>query len=282
MTDRRKGILMAIGAAFFYAMIAVSIKWIDGIPPLEKFFFRSVFGLVFICIFMARAHMTFKCVNQGMLILRGLTGLAGGLAYYLSVSKAPMAEVMTLTNMFPFMVVILSAIFLKEKIRPYHIAAVAISFAGALFVIRPGFSEVNIYYIIAFISAIFTAFSYTILKHLRTTDTSEIVVFYFSLIGVFGCIPIMMLGQFVLPTGFQYFQLCILGLNATLYQWLVSSAYKYAPAGELSIYSYTTIIFSALLGMLLWQEYLLPATIIGMGCILLGGYIIFRKEKLSK
>ncbi len=281
MTDRRKGILMAIGAAFFYAMIAVSIKWIDDIPPLEKFFFRSVFGLAFICIFMIRSRAPFKHVNRGMLILRGLTGLAGGLTYYLAVSKAPMAEVITLSNMFPFMVVILSAIFLKEKIRSYHIAAVAISFVGAIFVIRPGFAEINIYYIIAFTSAIFTAFSYTILRHLRTTDTSEIVVFYFSLIGVLGCIPIMLLGEFVVPTAYQFFQLLILGFNATLYQWLVSSAYKYAPAGELSIYSYTTIIFSALLGILLWQEYLVPATIIGIACIFIGGYIIFRKEKAN-
>ena len=281
MTDRRKGILMAIGAAFFYAMIAVSIKWIDGIPPLEKFFFRSVFGLVFICIFMARYRVSFKYVNQAMLILRGLTGLAGGLTYYLAVSKAPLAEVITLSNMFPFMVVILSAIFLKEKIKSYHIAAVAISFAGALLVIRPGFSGMNIYYIVAFSSAVFTAFSYTILKHLRTTDTSEIVVFYFSLIGVMGCVPIMLLGQFVMPTAYQFFQLSVLGLNATIYQWLVSSAYKHAPAGELSIYSYTTILFSSLMGILFWQEYLMPATVLGIICIFIGGYIIFRREHVK-
>ena len=270
---------MAIGAAFFYAMIAVSVKWIDGIPPLEKYFFRSVFGLAFICIFMVRLKIPFKYVNQGMLILRGLTGLAGGLTYYLAVSRAPLAEVISLSNMFPFLVVILSAIFLKEKIRPYHIVAVGISFIGAIFVIRPGFDEINMYFIIAFASAVFSGVSYTILKHLRTTDTSEIVVFYFSLISVLGCIPIMLLGEFVLPTGYQFFQLSVLGLNATLYQWLLSSAYKYAPAGELSIYSYTTIIFSALLGIVLWQEYLVPATITGMACILTGGYIIFRKEK---
>ena len=278
MTDRQKGISMAIGAAFFYAMIAASVKWIDGIPPMEKFFFRSVFGLVFIIIFMYRSNVSFKYVNQGMLILRGLTGLAGGLTYYLAVSKAPLAEVISLSNMFPFMVILLSAFFLREKIKSYHLLAVAISFVGALFVIRPGFDEINIYYIIAFASAIFTAFSYTILKHLRTTDTSEIVVFYFSLIGVLGCLPIMILGQFIMPTPYQFFQLSVLGLNATLYQWLISSAYKYAPAGELSIYSYTTILFSSLIGILFWHEYLMPATVFGIVCIFIGGYIIFRKE----
>lgn len=281
MTDRQKGILMAIGAAFFYAMVAVSIKWIDGIPPMEKFFFRSIFGLVFIIAFMLKSGASFKYVNQTMLILRGLTGLAGGLTYYLAVSKAPLAEVISLSNMFPFMVILLSAFFLKEKIKSYHILAVAISFAGALFVIRPGFDDINIYYIVAFASAVFTAFSYTILKHIRTTDTSEIVVFYFSLIGVLGCIPIMVLGQFILPTPFQFFQLSILGLNATLYQLLISSAYKYAPAGELSIYSYTTILFSSLMGILFWQEYLMPATVFGIACIFIGGYIIYKKDNAS-
>jgi drug/metabolite transporter (DMT)-like permease len=279
--DRTKGILLAIGGAFFFSMIGVSIKWIDGIPALEKFFFRSVFGLLFICIFMVRSKIPFKYVNLPMLILRGLTGVVGGITFYVAISGAPMAEVTTLSNIFPFMVVILSAIFLKEPIRRFHIIAVVISFIGAMFVIRPGFTEINIYYIIAFVSAIFTAFSYTILKHLRITDTSEIVVFYYSIIGVLGCIPIMILGNFIIPTPFQFFQLLVLGLNATLYQWFISSAYKYAPAGELSIYSYTTIVFSALMGILFWQEYLVPATIIGILCIFIGGYVIFRKEKAS-
>ncbi len=279
MTDRKKGILLAIGAAFFYALIAASVKWIDDIPSYEKFFFRSVFGFVFICSFMLRQKMAFQHVNQLMLILRGLTGVAGGITYYLAVSKASLAEVISLSNMFPFMVVILSAIFLGEKIKFYHMAALILSFTGAMLVIRPGFSEVNIYYIIAFISAVFTAFSYTILKHVRKTDTSEMVVFYVSLMGMLGCVPFMLAGDFVMPSAYQFFQLSILGLTATLYQFCVSAAYKYAPAGELSIYSYTTIIFSALIGILLWGEYPALATIFGIACIFTGGYIIFRQEK---
>ncbi len=279
MKDRTKGILMALGAAFFYAMIAASVKWIDGIPSFEKFFFRSVFGLAFICVIMLRHRMPFRSVNRPMLIMRGLTGFAAGLAYYLAVSEAPLAEVITLSNLFPFMVVILSAIFLKEKIKPFHIAALALSFGGALLVIRPGFEDVNIFYIIAFISAVFTAIAYTILKHVRKTDTPEMVVFYFSLIGTIGCIPLMLAGRFIMPTPFQFFQLVVLGLNATAYQMLLSTAYKYAPAGELSIYSYTTIVFSAFIGVLFWGEYPAAASIAGIVCILIGGYVMFRREK---
>lgn len=282
MKSRTKGVLMAIGAAFFYAMIAATVKWIgSGMPPFEKFFFRSAFGFVLICVIMSRQRLPFRPVNQAMLVLRGVTGLIAGIAYYVAVSAAPLAEVITLSNIFPFMVVILSAFFFKEKIRSYHLAALALSFAGVLLVMRPGFADVNIYYIIASFSAVFTAFAYICLKQARKTDTSEMVVFYFSLIGMLGCLPFMLAGNFIMPTAFQLFQLVILGLNATAYQLLVSGAYKYAPAGELSIYSYTTIVFSAAIGMLFFGEYPALATVIGITAILVGAYIIFRREKAA-
>lgn len=77
-------------------------------------------------------------------------------------------------------------------------------------------------------------------------------------------------------------QLLGLGVAGTFYQWFVSKAYKYAPASQVSIYSYTSIIFSSLLGILFWEEYLVVTTIAGIVIIVIGAYLIYHKDRISR
>ena len=215
-------------------------------------------------------------MNQPGLIARGITGFLGAFFYYIALSNAPMAETVTLSNLYPFLMIIFCGLFLGETIKKYHIIALLLSFGGAVFIIKPGFEAVNFYYLIALLSSVCMAITYTILKHVRKTDSSELIVLYFSLISAIGCFPLMLLEDIVIPSAFQFFQLICLGLTATLFQMFMTAAYKYAPASEVSIYSYTSIIFSAGFGILFWGEIPHLFSIIGIAFILSGAYLIYK------
>lgn len=276
--EKQKAALFMLIAAFFYAFMAGIVKSIEGIPVFEKLFFRNTFGMVFIVLITLRQRIPLKGVNKIGLLGRGITGFIAAAFYYLALTKTPLGETVTISNTYPFLVLLLSAFFLKEKINKKHIIALILSFAGTLLIIRPGFSVFNADYFFAILTAVFTAITYTILKHVRETDSAVVVVFYFSMISTLLCIPFMVFGHFVMPDTIQLLKLIALGLAGTFYQWCVSTAYKYAPAGEISIYSYTSIVFSAIMGIVIWGELPAFASILGMIAIFGGAFVIFRKD----
>jgi drug/metabolite transporter (DMT)-like permease len=276
--EKQKAILYMLIAVFFLTLMAALVKSINGIPVFERLFFRTAFGAGFIIIFMLQKRISFKGINKSGLIFRGLTGCIADIFYFIALTKILLAETMTITNTYPFFVLLLSAVFLGEKIKRHHIIALILCFAGTLLIIRPGFSSLNLNYFYAIGASVFAAITYTILKKVRETDSAEIVVLYFSVITTLICIPFMVFGHFVLPNMIQLAQLIGLGLAGTLYQWFMSTAFKYAPAGELSIYSYTSIVFSSITGILFWGEYPALVAIVGMISIILGAFVIFKKD----
>ncbi len=278
MKDTNKAALLMVIAAFVYALLSANVKWIQGIPIFEKMFFRTFFGLIMVSVIVWREKIPIRGNKRSSLIGRGVTGFISTFFYYMALTYAPMAEAVTLSNTYPFLLAILCWVFLGEKIRSFHLIALVLSFVGAVLIIRPGFAEINFYYIIAVLAAVFMAITYTFLRKARETEHTQVIVLWYSAICALGCIPVMLFEKPVMPTLFQFCQLLSLGIIATIYQLLLSKAYKYAPATEISIYSYTTIVFSSILGFIVWGEVPAIFTVFGALMIISGAFVIFRCE----
>ena len=68
--------------------------------------------------------------------------------------------------------------------------------------------------------------------------------------------------------------LVMAGLSATVGQFGITSAYKYAPAKEISVFDYTQVIFAAILGMLFLGE--LPEVMSFIGYVIIIGVAVLR------
>lgn len=280
MSDRKKGSILAILAAFFYAMISVCVKWIGkGLPTVEVLFFRALVMLVVGCASMAAQRQKLSSKHRPLLLARGVSGALGAFTYYAAVARAPLSETMALVNLSPFVVTVLAALFLGESIRRGHIVALFVSFAGALCIIRPSFGSVEAGYLIAFSSAVITGCSYTMVRQLKKDVDTPTIVFYYNIVTVLGALPVMLLTGFVTPVGFTWVKLLLLGISALLFNVLSTSSYKYAPAGDVAIFNYLSIIFSSLFGILLWDEHMVVGTAIGIALILGGAWLSFASDK---
>ena len=280
LTDKKKGIFLAVLSALFYSLISVCVKWIGGtLPTVEILFFRAMVMLIVACATMVLQHQKLSGRHKPLLIARGLSGALGAFTYYAAVAMVPLAEAMSLVNLSPFVVTILAAVFLHEGIRRGHVAALLVSFAGALCIIRPSFDHVEIGYLIAFSSAVITGCSYAMVRKLKQDVDTPTIVFYYNIVTVIASFPVMMLSGFVMPVGVEWIKLFFLGVSALLFNYFNTSAYKYAPAGEISIYTYLSIIFSSFFGILLWGEYLVIGTAVGIVLILGGAYLSFRSDR---
>lgn len=282
LSNRGKGAFLAILSALFYSLISVCVKWIGGtLPTMEVLFFRALVMLLVSCGTMVVKHQRLTHRHVPLLVARGFSGALGAFTYYAAVASIPLAETMALVNLSPFAVTILAAVFLKEKIHRWNFIALVASFAGALCIIRPSFGSVEPGYLIALASAIITGCSYTMVRRLKQDVDTPTIVFYYNIVTVAVAFPVMMLGGFVVPSGAELFKLFCLGVSALLFNYFNTSAYQYAPAGEISIYNYFSIIFSSVFGFLLWSEHLAAATAAGIVLILFGAYWSFRGERAA-
>lgn len=57
---------------------------------------------------------------------------------------------------------------------------------------------------------------------------------------------------------------------------MMTYAYRYSEAGDLSIYSYGKTVFSVVIGIVLWIEIPDLLSFIGIGAILSGAYMNYR------
>ncbi|WP_427340301.1 DMT family transporter [Caloranaerobacter sp. DY30410] len=282
MERRKIGIILILLSSLFFALMAATVKSLDNIPVAEKIFFRNLLGIIVSTYIILKKGKKVSGNNKKLLFLRSIFGLLGVACYFFALSKIPLADAVILNKLSPFFVIILSAIFLKEKFNKMQMISLIVALIGAAFVIKPQFSYTIIPAFIGLLSAFFAGAAYTTIRHLRHTDSPEIIVFYFTLFSTLTMIPIMASGYFVLPTLNDMIKLILLGVFATTAQFLMTNAYRFAPAGELSIYTYMNIVFSMLLGIVIWFEIPDIFSLIGAFLIITAGAINYFSNKMKK
>lgn len=281
MTDRNKGISFMILSSLFFAIMAASVKLSGALPTMEKIFFRNLIGFIVSGYMIYKSKESFKGTNTKLLFYRSISGLIGLFFYFYAIDRLPLANAVVLNQMNPFFVLIFSFLYLEEVIKKQQVAAILIALSGVIFIVKPGLDYTVIPAIMGLLSAVFAAIAYTLVRHLRLTDSPQIIVFYFTGITTIVSIPFMVFDEFVMPNFFQLMSLLSVGVFATVAQFFMTHAYRYAEAGDLSIYSYGNTIFSIFIGIFLWREAPDALSLLGVVLILSGAYVNYETKKTS-
>lgn len=283
-SNRIKGIICIIMSAFGFALMSAFIKLAGDLPNFQKVFFRNLVAAIIALalIIKHKGSMIGKKENRSILIWRSVFGTIGIIFNYYAIDKLVLSDANMLNKISPFLVVIFCAIFLKEKINFKQIGAIAVAFIGALFIIKPTFDIKVVPYIVGFLSAVFAAAAYTCVRVIGKKEESYTVVFFFSTFSLLVVLPIFII-VYEKMTMYQYICLILSGVAASLGQFGVTLAYRYAPAKEISIFDYSNIIFSALLSIFLFGVYPDKFSIIGYGIIFAAAlYMFLYNKKLDK
>ena len=268
------GVLLIILSALFFALMATTVKSLGDFPLVQKVFFRNFIGVLILSMVMIKHKNLLKINNKPLLLSRSLFGLTGVFLYYQSLSVLNLSEAVVINKLSPFFVVILGGLILKEKIKPLQIIAILVALLGMVILINPS-ANVNLGpALIGLGGALAAAFAYTIIRQLRLYDHPLTIVYYFCLTSTVITLP-MLIPVFVMPSATEALKLILIGVFALIAQILMTNAYHYAPASQLSIYSYLNIIFSTLLGYFLYKEVLEFNFLIGACLIIVGGFLNF-------
>ena len=284
LSNRNKGIFFIIFSAFGFAMMSTFIKLSGDLPTFQKTFFRNLVSCLVALFFIIKHKESFfgKKENQRLLILRSIFGTIGIVLNFYSIDKLVLSDANMLNKLSPFFVIIFSALFLSEKIKPKQILAIIIAFLGTLFIIKPSFNLEIIPSLTGVLGAIFAAAAYTCLRSLGGKEKHYTIVFYFSLFSTIVIFPFM-LASYTKMTIIQLLYLVLAGIFASIGQFGITIAYKYAPAKAISIFDYSNIVFSAIISLIIFR--VLPDYLSFIGYIIIFSssfYMYLYNKKLDK
>ncbi len=286
-SNRLKGIFFIVLSAFGFAVMSAFIKLSGDLPNIQKVFFRNLIAAIIALFLIIKHKGSFigKKENRKTLIYRSLFGTIGVIFNYYAIDNLVLSDANMLNKISPFLVVIFCALILKEKINLKQISAIIVAFIGALFIIKPSFDIRVVPYMIGFLSAVFAALAYTYVRMLGNKEEYYTIVFFFSTFSLIAVLPAFILVYEPMSMS-QLIYLVLAGIFASLGQFGITLAYKYAPAKEISIFDYSNIIFSAILSIFLFGVYPDKLSVVGYFIIFAAALYMFiynkRQDKLAK
>ncbi len=257
MSNKQKAIIYIILSAFFFALMNCCVRLSGDLPTIQKSFFRNFIAMLVagFILFRKGIGLDYHKKDIPLLLIRSAMGTLGILGNFYAVDHLNLSDASMLNKLSPFFAIIFSMLFLKEKPKFIQAIGVIVAFIGSLFIIKPTLEFATIFPALAgTIGGMGAGAAYTAVRALGQRGVKgPLIVFFFS---AFSCI-------IVLPgviTGFEPMEmwqlgyLLLAGIAATGGQFTITAAYSNAPAKEISIFDYTQIIFSALLGFFIFAQ----------------------------
>lgn len=280
MSNKTKAVFCMLISALGFTFMSVTVKYVTGIPLFEKVFFRNLIslGVAFFILKKSSAPMFGRRENQLALLARSSFGLAGVVLNFYAIANLTLADSSMLGKLSPIFVTIMACIFLKEKIDNKQILSIIVTFLGALLVIKPEFSLEMLPSLAGILSAASAGIAYTLLRYLKDRESPDTIIFYFSLISVVFTAPFA-LAEYVQPTFIQLGLLLATGVFASVGQFGITYAYKFAKATEVSIYNYSAIVFGIILGFIFFGEIPDTLSLLGGAIIIAVAFYIFKHNQ---
>lgn len=278
------GILLAIFCFMSAVTIDICIKWLSGnYSAAQVIFFRCLFSLFFVIGLMKlkNGSLDIKSYRPHLYIARGAYLLISFFFLVLSLRYITITDFTAISYTTPFFVIALSWLLLNEKVSVHLILATIIGFTGILFIVSPGASAYSLGGLYGLISTVLGAMIIIETKKMSWTESSLTIAFWMGVIGV-GASSFFLPFQWITPNLLDIGVFVLLGIANALMQILLAEALKHAPASVISPLDYTTFIWAALFGYLIWGDIPTQMMLFGTAIIILSGLYITYREYLEE
>lgn len=168
--------------------------------------------------------------------------------------------------MTPIYVTLGASLFLGERLAIRRILAIAVAFLGAVIILRPGVREVTDGHLGMIATAIFFSASYLTAKRMADELPATVVVGMLSITVTIALLPFAA-AVWRMPTYEELFWMFLVAFFATFGHYTMTLAFAAAPVGITQPVTFLQLVWSVLLGTLVFSE---PADL----WVVLGGTLI--------
>jgi len=251
-----------------------------------RFFFQFVALLPFILI-ATRGRIVVK--RPWMNLLRGAIHGAASLMFFTAVKYMPLADVFAIYFVEPFMLTLMSAIFLGERVGWRRWTAIIVGFGGAMIVIQPSYAIFGWTALLP----VACAFLYTLYlfmnRALGDGDSPLVMQTMAGLGGTLFCVAALGIGSSLAIPDFEVslpgsatglILLIILGSISGYIHLVVVQAFRLAPLSLLAPFQYFEIISATILGYALFGDFPTASKWLGIAIIVGSGLFIIWRERV--
>jgi drug/metabolite transporter (DMT)-like permease len=278
--------LAAMAAFFMFTVMNVFAKLLSVRHSVfEIAFYRNLIAcmpFLFLVFVLGKREILVIRSKPSLVGLRAVLGALSLVTTFAAFSLMPMAETTVLLFTSSLFIPMLGVFFLAEHVGPYRWAAVAIGFAGVLIMAGPG-GNMNVLGItVAISAALMHAALQIVLRYLGRYERPETITFYFLVIGALVmALPLPLVA--VTPSMAEVPLLFGVGFSGALAQWLLTIAFRNAPAAIVTVFNYSGIVWATLFGWLIWKDWPLPQVLVGAAVVIASnGLIIWRESRTRK
>ncbi|MFK8032972.1 MAG: DMT family transporter [Hyphomicrobiales bacterium] len=279
------GILFMLCGMFIFSAVDIQAKVLtETIHPIQIVWSRQLGLLIGIVIYILfRGFSVLKTKHLGLQITRGMLAASSATLFIVAVAYVPLADAVAVSFIAPFIVTLMGALILKEKVGIRRWTAVTIGFIGTLIVVRPGLGIVHPAVMLVMLAATFFAMRQVISRALSDTDKTVTTVAYTALVGSFVVsIPLPFVWEW--PTTDQEIILLVsIAIMAAVAEILVIKALEVAQAVVVAPVQYTLLIWGTIYGYLVFGQ--LPDGWTWVGALIIvstGIYTLHREAMASR
>jgi drug/metabolite transporter (DMT)-like permease len=280
------GMSAAVGAFLMFTVMNMFAKMLSvNHSVIEIAFYRNLVACLpfLILIFgFGRREILIIRSKPSLVGIRAIIGTLSLVTTFYAYSLMPMADATALLFSASLFIPVLGVIFLKETVGPYRWAAVGIGFIGVVIMSRPSGDVYTLGIIVCLVAALMHAILQIIVRYLGRYESTETIAFYFFVIGlILTALPLPFIA--VRPTLAEVPLLVGVGLSGAAAQWLLTFAFRNAKAAIITVFNYSSIVWATLFGWMIWNEWPLPAVMLGAAIVIASNILmIWRESRLDK
>jgi S-adenosylmethionine uptake transporter len=201
--------------------------------------------------------------------VRGTLIAAMALAFFWSITRLPLALVLTLTFVGPLAVPFMAALYLKEPVQPRYIAAGVLGFIGVLVTVG-GMPSLSSGELLAAAAAVLAAFLYAgtavILRSRAAADGATVITLIAAVVPMLWLSPAL-ISLPATPSTIDLGLMAAMGLIGNIAVQLMARGYVHLQAQVSAVLEYSALPWAALMGWLAFDEVVAPSTILGAAII---------------
>ena len=277
------GITFAILAYFSFSLLDTIQKTTVIYHSIFQILFLKYFFTLFLSFaesYRKNRNFHFKTKNFKLQITRSILSIIESGCFVLSFRYLSLADAHSIGSLTPVIVVALSAIILREKVNLKTWIAIFFGFLGVLIIMRPGLSIFDPKSLIPLGAAFFLSLYQIVTRQVSKYDTSEISLFYTSVVGII--LMAFLMPFFWLPMQtFSYLLFLGVGVFFSLGIYFQIIALGFAKASVVQPFHYTLILWAIIFGYIFYNDIPDIYTIIGAFIITLSGIYVLNNRLTS-
>ncbi len=283
VSDVLRGILLMCAGVSTFPFMNAAVKLLTAHYPAAQITWARFTGHLIVMLIVFLPHYRWRLLRTrrpAVQIGRSILMLLSNLLFVMAIGRVPLATASAIGFTAPLIVTALSVPLLRKSVGWRRWSAVAVGFAGAVTVIRPGSGFTDPSVLLLLLSSLAYALYQIATRWVGRYDSAATGIIFAALFGSLA-MSLAMPFVFVMPrTIWDGLLFGSLGLLGGLGHYLVIRAFQLGAAAVIAPLGYVELVGTTVLGYLVFNNFPDLWTWIGAGMIIASGiYIAWRERR---